>query len=166
MEGHEHMVVKPFSVCFVVTSDSVARGSKADEIKSIAESLNAYCPDAMLKGYNVVENVIEKIRLLVTEYAAKCDVVIVTGGTGLSSRDVSIEAVEPLASKHLPGFGELFRSLSYNQVGIRAYLSRATAYVVERSLVFIVPGNPKAVELAVKDIICKLAPHALYEIRR
>jgi molybdenum cofactor biosynthesis protein B len=166
MTEHEHGVVKPFSLCFIVTSDSVFRGLKPDEIKPIAESASALCPDAALQGYIVVRNSVEEIRALVLEYASKCDAIIVTGGTGLSRRDVSIEAVNTIAVKTIPGFGELFRQLSYKYVGVRAYLSRATAYVVGGSLLFIVPGNPNAVELALKEIICEMTPHALYEIRK
>uniref|UniRef100_A0A7J3Z6J9 Molybdenum cofactor biosynthesis protein MoaB n=1 Tax=Ignisphaera aggregans TaxID=334771 RepID=A0A7J3Z6J9_9CREN len=166
MPEREHETVRPFSLCFIVTSDSVVKGLKPDEIKPVAESTSSLCPDAVLRSYAVVGNSIEEIRSLVLEVINRCDVVMVTGGTGLSRRDVSIEAVKPIASKVMPGFGELFRHLSYRHVGIRAYLSRATAYVVGRALVFIVPGNPNAVRLALKDIICELSPHALYEIRR
>jgi molybdenum cofactor biosynthesis protein B len=166
MAKHEHEGVKPFSVCFIVTSDSVVKGLKPDEIKPIVESLNTFCPDAVLHSYNVVGNSVEEIRSLVLKLVESCDVTVITGGTGLSKRDVSVEAVDPIATKVIPGFGELFRQLSYKYVGIRAYLSRATAYVVKRSAVFVVPGSPNAVELALKDLICKIAPHALHEIRR
>lgn len=163
--GHEHLFVDRFSICFIVTSDSVLRGLKTDEIRPIAENLGSQCPKALLNGYVVIGNSIGDIRKVVLDNANRCDVIVVSGGTGISRKDVSVEAVEPVADKALPGFGELFRAMSYRDVGARAYLSRASAYVVNSSLVFIVPGNPNAVKLAL-EIICEIAPHALYEARR
>lgn len=165
MSEHEHLLVEKFSICFIVTSDSILRGLKTDEIRPIAENLGGWCPKALVKNYIVVGNSIEGIKEAVLEYTSKCDVVVVSGGTGISRRDVSIEAVEPVANKVLPGFGEFFRATSYRDVGVRAYLSRASAYVVGNSLVFVVPGNPRAVKLAL-EIICEIAPHAIYELRR
>ncbi|MGH7330471.1 MAG: MogA/MoaB family molybdenum cofactor biosynthesis protein [Polyangiaceae bacterium] len=86
---------------------------------------------------------------------------VITGGTGIAPTDVTIEAVEPLFYKRLDGFGEAFRQLSWDDVGARAVLSRATAGVVERALVFALPGSPRAVKLGVEKIILPLAPHAL-----
>ena len=163
---HHSLEVEKFTICFIVTSDAVSKGLKPDEIKPIADNIASICNKAVLQSYVVVPNDVVKIRELVYEYSEKCDVIVVTGGTGISRRDVSIEAVEPLASKTIPGFGELFRALSYREIGVRAYLSRASAYVVKNSLVVVVPGNPSAVKLAIKDILCALAPHAVYEIRR
>ena len=94
------------------------------------------------------------------------DVVVVTGGTGFSPRDVSVEAVAPLFDRPVEGFGELFRMLSYQQVGAAAMLSRATAGLVGDRAVFLVPGSPKAVTLAMEALILPEAAHLLGQARR
>lgn len=81
------------------------------------------------------------------------DVVVTTGGTGVTPDDVTPEAIDGLLAKKLPGFGELFRRLSYEEIGTRAIGSRATAGVVERTPVFCLPGSTSAVRLAVEDVI-------------
>lgn len=94
------------------------------------------------------------------------DVVVVNGGTGLSERDVTIEALLPLFDKVVDGFGELFRFLSFDQVGAAAMLSRATAGVCGRSVVFVLPGSPKAVELAMASLILPEVAHLVGQLRR
>jgi molybdenum cofactor biosynthesis protein B len=87
------------------------------------------------------------------------DVVVTTGGTGVTPDDVTVEAVEPLFDKHLPGFGELFRILSYEEIGTRAMGSRATGGVSEGVPVFCLPGSEDAVRTAVDELILAEAPH-------
>lgn len=164
--SHRGHVVENYSICFVVTSDLVYSGLKDDNIKLIANTVSNLCKGALLSTYTIVPNDIKEIQKKVIEFITKCDVIIVTGGTGIGHKDVSVDAIKEIAIKELPGFGELFRSLSYREVGITAYLSRATAYIVKNSIVFIVPGNPNAVRLALNEIICLLAPHAVYELRK
>src|SRR4029453_216291 len=85
--------------------------------------------------------------------AAEADVVITTGGTGISSRDGTYEALTVLFDKRLDGFGELFRMLSYQDVGSAAMMSRACAGTIGRTAVFALPGSPQAVRLAVDKLI-------------
>ncbi|PSP71664.1 molybdenum cofactor biosynthesis protein B, partial [Halobacteriales archaeon QH_6_68_27] len=87
------------------------------------------------------------------------DMVITTGGTGVTPDDVTVEAVEPLFDKGLPGFGELFRILSYEEVGTRALGSRATAGVSEGVPVFCLPGSENAVRTAIEELVLAEAPH-------
>lgn len=94
------------------------------------------------------------------------DVVVVSGGTGVSPRDVTVEAVAPLFDRALPGFGEIFRTLSYQQIGAAAMLSRATAGVAEGRAVFLLPGSPKAVTLAMDELILPEAAHLVAQARR
>lgn len=95
------------------------------------------------------------------------DLIIVTGGTGLGSRDRTIEVVRPLLEKEMPGFGELFRMLGYQeQVGTAAILSRATAGSARGKLLVSLPGSRAAVELALQRIILPEGAHALRELRR
>lgn len=89
------------------------------------------------------------------------DVVVLSGGTGLAPRDVTVEAVRPLLDKELEGFGEAFRRLSWDQVGARAILSRALAGSRGATLVAALPGSPRAVDLAVRQVLLPLLPHAV-----
>lgn len=97
---------------------------------------------------------------------AGVDVVVLTGGTGFSPRDVTVEAVVPLLDQTVEGFGELFRALSYRQVGAAAMLSRATAGLVGGKAIFLLPGSPKAVSLAMEKLILPEAAHLLAQARR
>ena len=81
------------------------------------------------------------------------DVVLTTGGTGITKRDVTPEAIKPLADKHIPGFGELFRMLSYRDIGTSTIQSRADAWLCGGTLVFALPGSPNAIELAWQEIL-------------
>jgi molybdenum cofactor biosynthesis protein B len=95
------------------------------------------------------------------------DVVLCTGGTGLGSRDQTVEVVRPLLERELPGFGELFRSLSFlEQIGAAAMLSRAVAGAVRGKLVAVMPGSRAAVELAMTRLLIPEIKHVLREIRR
>ena len=94
------------------------------------------------------------------------DVVVATGGTGLSPRDLTVEAVAPLFDRPVEGFGELFRMLSFQQVGAAAMLSRAAAGLVRDRAVFLLPGSPKAVSLALEALILPEAGHLLAQARR
>ena len=94
------------------------------------------------------------------------DVVVTTGGTGVSPSDVTPEAVAPLLERRLDGFGELFRSLSFAAVGAAALLSRAEAGVAGRKAVFVLPGSPAAVELAMRRLVLPAAAHLIGQLRR
>lgn len=94
------------------------------------------------------------------------DLIITTGGTGISSRDTTIEVVERLLDKKLDGFGELFRMLSWSQVGSAAMLSRSVGGLVRETVVFALPGSPSAVQIALDRLILPELPHLLWERRR
>ncbi len=81
------------------------------------------------------------------------DVILTTGGTGITKRDVTPESIRPLADKHIPGFGELFRMLSYRDIGTSTIQSRADAWLCKGTLVFALPGSPNAIELAWQQIL-------------
>ncbi len=95
----------------------------------------------------------------------RIDAVITCGGTGVSPKDVTIETVEPLFDKVLPGFGEAFRRISFERIGSATILSRATAGVVGRKAVFCVPGSPEAVKVCVEKLILPEAGHILKHAR-
>jgi molybdenum cofactor biosynthesis protein B len=92
--------------------------------------------------------------------------VILTGGTGITSRDSTYEAVEALLDKRLPGFGELFRMLSYQEIGAAAMLSRAQLGVHARRVVASLPGSPDACRLALEKLLIPELPHLVREVGR
>lgn len=94
------------------------------------------------------------------------DAILMSGGTGISSRDGTYEVVSDLIERELPGFGELFRMLSYEEVGAAAMLSRATAGVCRSRLVFSMPGSTNAVKLAMDELIVPELQHLVWEVRR
>lgn len=94
------------------------------------------------------------------------DAVIVSGGTGFSSRDITVDAVRPLLERVVEGFGELFRFLSFQEIGAAAMLSRAIAGTARGRAVFVLPGSPQAVALALEKLILPEAPHLIGQLRR
>ena len=98
--------------------------------------------------------------------AAGADAVLVTGGTGVSPRDVTPEALEALGARPLPGFGELFRWLSFIEIGPAAMLSRATAGTLGAAVVFALPGSPEACRLALTQLIVPELPHLVAQLKR
>jgi len=94
------------------------------------------------------------------------DALLLTGGTGLSSRDQTFETVSSLLTKPLPGYGELFRMLSFAEIGAAAMLSRAVGGLVGRTVVLTMPGSPAGVRLAMERLIIPELPHLVREARR
>ncbi len=92
-------------------------------------------------------------------------VIILTGGTGISPRDVTIEAVRPLFKKELSSFGPIFASLSYEQIDSAAILSRATAGTIEQTLLFCIPGSLKACKLACSTLIFPEIGHLVWHLQ-
>ena len=110
----------------------------------------------------------DQIRAQVTELGERDDVdaILLTGGTGISARDQTYETVMGLLDRHLPGYGELFRVLSYQEIGPAAILSRATGGVYLGKIVLTMPGSPKAVALAMHKIILPELGHLVREATR
>ena len=96
---------------------------------------------------------------------SKLDAVIFNGGTGIAPRDTTYDAIESLLEKTLPGFGELFRWLSYQEIGSRAIASRAIAGVYQSKLVFSLPGSTNAVKLATQQLILPELAHLISQLR-
>lgn len=110
----------------------------------------------------------EEIVRAVLELAANqtVDVVLTTGGTGIARRDVTFEAVVSILDRQIPGFGELFRMLSWNEIGSAAMLSRATAGAIGSTAVFLLPGSRNAIRLAMERLILPEIEHIVFEIRK
>jgi molybdenum cofactor biosynthesis protein B len=110
----------------------------------------------------------QRMRQLLSELTARDDIdaVLLTGGTGLSRRDQTFESVSGLLTKALPGYGELFRMLSYQEIGPAAMLSRATGGQIGRTVVLTMPGSPAGVRLAMEKLIVPELGHLVREARR
>lgn len=93
------------------------------------------------------------------------DVILTNGGTGLDERDITVETVESLFEKKIDGFGELFRAKSFEEIGSAALLSRATAGVYKKTIIFSMPGSPNAVKTALGLIIDEL-PHFVHHVKK
>ena len=164
--AQEHRSDAPTHVsCFVLTcSDSRAH---ADDVsgRALREGLEA--AGHTVVGQTVVRDEPEQIRAAVErglEGGARA--VLVTGGTGITGRDQTVEAIRPLLEKEIPGFGELFRMLSFQEIGSAAWLSRALAGTVRGALIFVIPGSPNAVRLALDRLILPELGHAVRELSR
>ncbi|QSG13665.1 MogA/MoaB family molybdenum cofactor biosynthesis protein [Halapricum desulfuricans] len=110
---------------------------------------------------DVVQDAYDNVQGTVDRFVGRSDVdaVVTTGGTGVTPDDVTVEAVEPLFEKRLPGFGELFRRLSYEEIGTRAIATRATAGIADGVPVFCLPGSESAVRLGTEEIIVEVVGH-------
>jgi molybdenum cofactor biosynthesis protein B len=110
----------------------------------------------------------QRMQALMIELVARVDVnaILLTGGTGLSSRDQTYETISRLLTRPLPGYGELFRMLSFAEVGAAAMLSRAVGGLFERTVVLTMPGSPNGVRLAMEKLILPELGHLVREARR
>jgi molybdenum cofactor biosynthesis protein B len=108
----------------------------------------------MQASYQLLADGIEPIRDAVLK--SRGDAIVICGGTGLTRRDLTLEAVEPLFEKTLPGFGEIFRLQSLQEVGTRAMLSRAAAGIWQKRPIFCIPGSPNAAKLGIELILAEM----------
>lgn len=117
--------------------------------------------------YSVVKDDSEKIAEILNDLSGRqdVDVIIFNGGTGIAPRDNTYDAIEGLLEKTLPGFGELFRWLSYQEIGSRAIASRAVAGVYRSKLIFSIPGSSNAVKLAVEKLILPELVHLVRQLQ-
>lgn len=149
--------------CVLTVSDS--RTEATDESGRLLQELITAGGHSVF-AYRVVKNEPEVVRALVTELAQEADFIITTGGTGMSPRDLSIEACRPLFTKELEGFGDVFRMLSFQEIGSAAIMSRATGGSVGRAMVFCLPGSKAAVRLATERLILPEIRHLLAQVRK
>lgn len=118
-------------------------------------------------GYRIVRDEPDEVRAALDDFTAgAARLVIFNGGTGISRRDRTYDVISKALEKTLPGFGELFRMLSYEEVGAAAMLSRATAGVYRERVIFSTPGSPNAVQVAVERLILPEIQHLAWELIR
>jgi molybdenum cofactor biosynthesis protein B len=163
----EHKALAPRSVrCFVLTVSD----TRTDDTDTSGRAIASMLTDA---GHTVVSRAIVKddaarVKSIIERQIAggTVDVVISTGGTGISARDTTFEAVDSLLEKRLDGFGELFRMLSYEQIGSAAMMSRATAGLSTGRVIVALPGSEAAVRLAMEKLVIPELGHLVQQARK
>lgn len=150
--------------CGLITLSDSRKSEKLDlSGKYIAEEIESRYT---LKSRKLIpdekEDLINAIDDMVSE---DIDVIMTNGGTGLDVRDITVETVESLFEKKIDGFGELFRAKSFEEIGSAALLSRATAGIYKKTIIFSMPGSPNAVKTALSLIIDEL-PHFVHHVKK
>jgi molybdenum cofactor biosynthesis protein B len=165
--AEQHRSYAPTTLGFGVITVSDTRRPE-DDVSGRSLAALAQVAGHRVEGPALVVDDVAAIRGAVRRMLAVSwvDVVVLTGGTGFAPRDVTLDAVLPLFDKPVEGFGELFRMLSWQQVGAAAMLSRAAAGLIGDRAVFLLPGSPKAVSLAMEKLILPEAGHLLGQARR
>jgi molybdenum cofactor biosynthesis protein B len=161
----DHRRNAPASItCFVLTISDTRTEANDTSGDAIASAVQA--AGHVVAGRRLVRDEPFIVRNVVMEQAGTVDVVITTGGTGLTSRDSTYEAIAGVLNKRIDGFGELFRMLSFPEIGSAAMLSRACAGTIGRTAVFSLPGSENAVRLAMSKLILPELGHVVRELHR
>jgi molybdenum cofactor biosynthesis protein B len=164
-ERHRHAAAGQTAACAVLTISDTRTPKTDSGGRLIVEALEG--AGHRIAHHQIVPDEPALIRPQLERWVGEgVDLIVTTGGTGISSRDTTIEVVERLLDKKLDGFGELFRMLSWEQVGAAAMLSRAVGGLAGETLLFALPGSPNAVRLAVERLIVPELAHLLWERRR
>jgi len=167
MSVSEHKRRGPLQVrCFVLTVSDTRSKEEDQSGRLILDLLKQH--SHTVTAYEIVRDDTDRIRAIIREQANQSDVqvMIINGGTGISPRDVTYEAVESLLEKKLDGFGEIFRQLSYQEIGSPAFMSRAVAGIFRGKGLFSVPGSVHAVELAMEKLILPELGHLVALLNR
>ena len=164
---HEHRRDQRAEAFFALLVTSDSRRPETDETGKTAVRLLEE-EGHNVAAYMIVGNDTAKIQEAVEGFLEddKIQVIITSGGTGIGPRDKTVDAVSALLEKRIEGFGELFRRLSYEEVGDAAIISRATAGVARGKLVFCLPGSRGAMELGLRRIVLPGLGHMLWELSR
>jgi molybdenum cofactor biosynthesis protein B len=167
MSSTAHRAAAPTAVrCFVITVSDTRTEATDTGGRAIVDLLAA--AGHLVAGRRILRDEPAEVAALVRAQAsaADVDVIITTGGTGITRRDSTFEAIDGLLDKRLPGFGELFRMLSFQEIGAAAMLSRACAGTHQGKVVIALPGSENAVRLAMTRLIVPELGHLVGETRR
>jgi molybdopterin adenylyltransferase len=163
MSPHHQGSDQPVACAIVTVSDTRTADTDTSgaRIRQLLEAAGHRVAD-----YSILPDEPSIVRPRLVELIAESvEAVIVNGGTGLAPRDSTYEAVASLLDKRIDGFGELFRSLSYAEIGAAAMLSRAVAGVAARTVIVSLPGSTKAVELALEKLLLPVLGHMRQLVR-
>lgn len=156
----EAAIVVPCAVITVSDTRTIATDRSGQLIQALLKQSGH-----TIAHYAIVPDEPDQIRAQFANLS-DADAVILSGGTGIAPRDTTYDAIEQLLEKTLPGFGEIFRSLSYAEIGSRAIASRAIAGVYSNKLIFSLPGSSNAVELAVEQLILPELVHLVTQLKK
>jgi molybdenum cofactor biosynthesis protein B len=164
---HRHRESAPEHVRLAVLTISDTRTPENDTGGDTIEELMRGAGHEIVER-RIVRDDAARIRTALVNLLARPDVdaIITTGGTGISARDTTYEVVDRMLEKKLDGFGEIFRVLSYEEIGAAAILSRAVAGAVGTKLVACLPGSRNAVRLAVEKLLAPEISHVVFELRK
>ncbi len=167
MGYHQHKEASPKSITCAVITISDSRTEETDESGKFLRSIISTAGHQVL-FYTLLKNDPDAIQHTFSDLLARPElqVIITTGGTGASHRDVTIETVTPMLEKKLDGFGELFRYLTFQEIGTISVMSRAMAGVIQGKVVINLPGSLNAVTLAAEKIILPEVGHMVRETSR
>jgi molybdenum cofactor biosynthesis protein B len=164
---HRHRESAPDRVRVAVLTISDTRTPETDTGGDTVEELMRDAGHEVIER-NIVRDEASRIRTALVNLLARpdVDVIITTGGTGISARDTTYEVVDHMLEKKLDGFGEIFRMLSYEEIGAAAVLSRCVAGAVGAKFVACLPGSRNAVRLAVEKLLVPEISHVVFELRK
>ena len=168
VEDHKQQAESEGAVPVAVVTVSDTRDEETDKSGQLIKELLGR-EGHIVADYRIVKDEPTQIDALLDELTADdhaCRVIIFNGGTGISPRDSTFEAIHARLEKILPGFGEIFRMLSYEEIGAAAMLSRAVAGTLRGRIVFSTPGSSNAVRLAMEKLILPELQHLAWEIMR
>jgi len=162
----QHKGAAPARLRFAVITISDTRDAASDRggpylVERVEGAGHAVAQRAIVKDER--EQIADAVRAAVAD--AGVDLVLTTGGTGIAPRDVTYDTLKGVFDSEIPGFGELFRMLSYQQIGAAALLSRAIGGVLAGKVVLAMPGSPKALALAMDEIVLREAAHLVQQTR-
>jgi molybdenum cofactor biosynthesis protein B len=157
--------IQPLKVQVSILTVSTTRTTQTDVSGSLIADLITKA-GIEIKWYAIIPDKVEHIQEALRSALEHSNCIIFCGGTGLTEDDCTIEAVNPLVQKRIDGFGELFRWLSFQEIGTAAILSRAFAGIIEKKAVFCLPGSPNAARLAVSVLIIPEISHILSHARK
>jgi len=167
MSVGEHKAQAPATIgCYVLTISDTRTADNDTSGRAIRELIAA--SGHSVSGFDIVRDepldVVARVRDRLAD--PRTQAIITTGGTGVTSRDSTYEAVEGLLEKRLVGFGELFRMLSFQEIGAAAMLTRATAGTASRRAIFVLPGSENAVRLAMTRLILPELGHVVQQVTK
>ena len=167
MSVNDHKTEAPAAVrCAVITVSDTRTWETDTGGRAVADRLTA--AGHVVVSRHIIPDEPDRMRPLLEELRDRPDVdaVLLTGGTGITRRDQTYETVAALLTKPLPGYGELFRMLSFQEIGAAAMLSRATGGLMGRTVVLTMPGSPAGVRLAMERLVLPELGHLVREARR
>ena len=163
LEEHRRKGPEKVRCAIIVTSDT--REAQTDRSGS---TINQLLQDAghEITDYRIVPNSATSVAEALEAALESSQAVVVSGGTGVSKKDITVDVVEPLFERKLSGFGELFRHLSYREIGSATIVSRAVADTIGTTVIFCLPGSEGAVKLAMRELILPEISHIVGELEK